>query len=322
MSADELEALARAFQESRILLTAVELDLFSAVSGGATAGEAAMRLKTDLRATELLLNALTALGLLVKNGEVFDTEPVVAPLLVQGSPDCVRPALLHWVHRWESWSRLTERVRGAAPAEEYRELDRSRHEACLAMLDRRSSERAAHLVAAVGAEGVRRLLDVGGGSGAYSIAFARANPELRAEVFELPEVVPITQRYIERAGLAGRIEVRPGDFLSDQLGSGYDLILLCSVAHLVGDEELQDLFRRSYQALAPGGRLAIHDHILDTARTSPRASAVFALNMLVATPRGRTYSFEEFSAWLSEAGFRSVERRPFPGPTGVLVAAR
>lgn len=322
MTAEELELTARAFQESRVVLTAIELNVFTAVGDGATAGGVAGKLATDPRATEILLNALVAIGLLHKRDGVFGNEPLAEKMLSDDSPENARAGMLHMVHLWELWSTLTDRVRGITAPKEFRARGTSHHEALLASLNRRATERAPRLAAAIGTDGVRRLLDVGGGSAAYSIAFARESEAIAADVFDLPDVVPITERYIERAGLSGRIHTKAGDMLADDFGEGYDLVLLFSVTHMLGVDQNRDLIRRCYKALAPGGRLAIHDFVLEADKTAPRGGALFAINMLVATRNGSSYSEEEYSSWLREAGFASVERKSIEGPTSVVIGKR
>ena len=322
MQADELERKLRSYRETRVLLTAIELNVFTAVGGGATAGEVAARLGTEPRATEMLLNALVALEMLHKRQDVYGNEPLAARILVDGSPENARPAMLHTVHRWETWSTLTDRVRGLVAPVEYRRRDTVRHEQLLARLNRKAAENGPRVVAAVGVEGVRRVLDIGGGSGGYAIAFAKASPEIEVEVFDLPDVVPIADRYIAEAGFAGRVRARPGDLQTDEFGSGYDLALLFSVAHLLGEAENRDLFTRCHRALAPGGRLVIRDSILDSDKTSPRTGTITALHMLVATPHGGTYSYDEYSAWLRDAGFAKLELRELEDERRMVIARR
>ena len=182
----------RAFQKSRVLLTAVELDLFSAVGQGATAAEVASRLQTDERASEMLMNALVALGMLQKKKGVFRNRQLAAQYFTQGSPDNLRLAMMHTAYLWERWSTLTERVRTGNSQERASGGERDRHwtEAFIAAMDRNVVERAPLVMKAVHTSGVRRMLDVGGGSGGYSIAFAKASPQLHAEVLDLPAVLP------------------------------------------------------------------------------------------------------------------------------------
>jgi cyclopropane fatty-acyl-phospholipid synthase-like methyltransferase len=191
--------------------------------------------------------------------------------------------------------------------------------AFIAAMHRNAAVRAPLVVRAAGLDGARRMLDVGGGSGAYAIAFARASQDLLVEVFDLPTVLPIAQSHIEEAGLTDRITTRAGDLRTDDLGSGFDLILLSAICHMLGNASNEDLLGRCFSALSPGGRVLIQDFILEPDRTSPRSAALFALNMLVGTPQGSTYTSEEYRSWLSNAGFVDVEHIGLPGPTGLML---
>jgi SAM-dependent methyltransferase len=323
MLPNDLAQTIRAFQASRVLLTAIELDLFSAVDGegnrdeGATADEVAGRLGTDPRATEILLNALVALETLEKNNGVFRNSPVAARLLTGGAPDSERLAWMHTVHTWDSWSTLTECVRTgtAAGRKEIAKRGWCWIEAFIAAMDRNAASRAPLLVKAVGTEGVRRMLDIGGGSAGYS-------PKLHADVLDVPEVLPIAQHHIEEAGLSDRVAPRPGDLRADRFGEGYDLVLLSAICHMLGPEENRDLLRRCREALAPRGRIVIQDFILESDKTAPRTSALFALNMLVATANGNSYSEQEYTAWLREASFQDIHRVEMPEPTALILATR
>jgi len=308
------------FQESRMLLTAVELDVFTAVGGGASASQIAASLKTSPRATESFLNALVAMGALTKRDGIFHNTAATARYLAAGSPDYARPALMHTVHMWKAWSTLTESVRaGTAVAQPGVDAeDEQWTQSFIAAMHRNAGTAAPALVRAVGANGIRRMLDVGGGSGAYSIAFAKANPTLRAEVLDLRAVVPIAQKHIDEAGLTGRVVTRVGDLTKDDFGRDYDLILLSAICHMLSPSENQDLFRRCHRALAPGGRIVIRDFILEPDRTAPRSAALFAVHMLVNTRGGSTYSEDEYRTWLKSAGFREVTRLV---PAGDLITA-
>lgn len=319
-SFSDLRQMMGAFQESRILLSAVELDIFTAVGEGATAWDVAARLNTNPRATETLLNALVALGALTKEQATFHNTPETARFLVTGAPDDARPALMHTVDMWNAWDTLTACVRAGtavrSPGVEAQDRQWTQH--FIAAMHSGARTTARRVVNAVGAGGVKRLLDIGGGSGAYSIEFARANPDVRAEVLDLGPVVPIAQRYIEEAGLTGRVTTRVGDLTKDPFGQDYDLILLSAICHMLSPKENQDLFRRCHRAMAPGGRIVIRDFILEPDRTAPRSAAIFAINMLVATRGGSTYTEGEYRDWLTGAGFREVTRL---APSGDLIVA-
>src|SRR6516164_729043 len=327
MSMESLEHLMnriRAFQESRALLTAVELDLFSAVGQGATAAEAASRLQTDERATEMLMNALVALEMLQKKDGVFRNTQLAAQYFTEGSPANLRLAMMHTAYLWDRWSTLTECVRTGANQQRASMEGRDQHwtEAFIAAMDRNVAERAPLVIKAVDTSAVRRMLDIGGGSGGYSIAFAKASPELHAEVLDLPRVLPLTEKYIEKSGLTERVKTRAGDLQHDEFGRDYDLVFVSAICHMLGPAENQDLFRRCFAALAFGGRIVVQDFVLKSDKTAPRQAALFALNWLVVTQNGGNYSEDEYSAWLGKAGFRDVRHVLLPGSTGLMVGVK
>jgi (2Fe-2S) ferredoxin/2-polyprenyl-3-methyl-5-hydroxy-6-metoxy-1,4-benzoquinol methylase len=324
---DELTDMIRGFQASRVVLSAIELDMFSAVAengDNATAAATAARLGTDPRSTEVLLNALVALSLLTKRDGKYANAPLARRYLVRGERDDARDALKHSLSLWNTWSTLSERVKTGHVAA-FRDMG-NRGESWtvpfIAAMHRNAAMRAPLVVRTVGAAGVGRVLDVGGGSGAFSIAFAQANPTLQAEVLDLATVTPIAAKHVAEAGLSDRVHVRVGDLRKDALGEGYDLVLLSAICHMLGPDENQDLLRRAHAALSPGGRIAIQDHVMNEEGTLPRAGAMFAVNMLVGTPDGCSFRESQYQAWLVAAGFRDVRHVPLPGPNDIMLATK
>jgi len=170
--------------------------------------------------------------------------------------------------------------------------------------------------------GARKMLDVGGGSGAYSIAFAQASPALRAEILDVGDVVPIARRHIAEAGLEDRVTVREGDLGSSDFGTGFDLVLISAICHMLSEDENRALVAKTHAALGAGGRMVISDFILDPDRDGPRMAAMFALNMLVGTRHGNTYTEAEYAAWMRDAGFSGIRRVALPGPAHLMVGVR
>ena len=321
---EELSQAMNGFRESRVLLTAIELDLFSAVGDGADAGTVARKLATDPRATESLLNALTALGVLQKRDGSFLNTPEAARYLAEGGAHDARAALLHTVHLWPRWSTLTECIREGTSVmrRTAQGPEAGWTTAFIAAMHRNAAFRAPVVARAIGLDGVRRVLDLGGGSGAYSIAFAQARPDLTADILDLAAVVPIAQRHIDEAGLTDRVRPRVGNLGDDRYGEGYDLVFLSAICHMNGPEENRRMLARAFAALATGGRVAIQDFILNPDKAGPKTGALFALNMLVGTRAGSTYNEAEYAAWLGDAGFGEIRRVRLPGPTDLVVARK
>jgi (2Fe-2S) ferredoxin/predicted O-methyltransferase YrrM len=318
---DDLNDLARAFMSSRALLTALELDIFTAVADGASADAVAQKIGASPRSTEMLLNALVGLKLLEKRDGDFFTTAITGRFFAEGSPDNACGGLLHTANLWHRWSTLTDAVRtGTSIAPRVR--NNGWAQTFIAAMDRNAKERAGVVVKAIAPNGIKRVLDLGGGSGAYSIALARAVRGLKAEIVDTPEVVPLTQDYIREAGLSDRLSTRVGDMLTDPLGDGYDLVLVMAICHMFSPDENRTLFERAFNALAPKGRIVVQDFILEPDKTAPRAAALFALNMLVGTTAGSTYSEPEYANWLRDAGFTGVHCVRLPGPAGLMIGFR
>lgn len=318
---DDVNEMIRGFMPSRAILTALELDVFTAIGDGGTVKQIAAKIQSAVRATEMLLNALVSLNLLEKHDGVYRNTPVAARFFVEGTPDSARMAQLHIANLWMRWSSLTEAVQAGTAV-----VPRANNgwvKSFIAAMDHIARGRARAVVQAVEVNGSEQMLDLGGGSGAYSIAFAKAAPGLHSEIVDSPEVLALAQDYVRKAGLADRISTRPGDMLSVPLEAGkYDLVLLSAICHMFSPEENKQLFERAYAALAPKGRLVVSDFILEADKTAPRFAALFALNMLVGTRAGSSYSEPEYAAWLKAAGFAESKRVRMPGPANLMIATK
>ena len=323
-SPGQLMDFTRRFQECRVLLTAFELGIFTALGRGRkTSAQVARALRTAPRATDRFLNACCALGLLIKKAGRFANTPLAARHLVRGQAGYLG-GLGHAVHLWDSWSTLTQAVRQGRsvhlPPMKKRGADWA--VPFIAAMHQFARERAPGVAAALDLRGVARALDVGGGSGAYAMAFARARPGLTATVFDLPNVVKLTQGYVRREGLSARAKTVAGDFYADELPRGYDLAFVSAIIHMNSPSQNVALFRKCARALKPGGRLVVQDFIMDEDRTTPPGGALFALNMLVNTPAGDTYTASEVAAWMKRAGFAAIKRVDTPFGTALMIGKR
>jgi predicted O-methyltransferase YrrM len=301
--------LARQFMESRILLSAAEMNLFTRLEEKpSSAKDLAGRLHADPRGMAILLDALAAMGLLDKEAGTYRTVPAAAPFLSDQSPRSVLPMILHAAHLWEIWSGLTGIVRGGGSPEppESEAKDADELQAFIGAMHVVGMPMAEKIVTAVQPGPARNLIDVGGASGTYTIAFLQAAPELKATLFDRPAVIQMARKRLAEAGVLDRVRLVAGDFYRNELPGGHDLALLSAIIHQNSPEENVDLFQKVFRALIPGGRIVIRDHVMEPDRTEPKDGAIFAVNMLVNTEGGSTYTYDEIRGWLEEAGFANV----------------
>ncbi|GLZ77906.1 SAM-dependent methyltransferase [Actinorhabdospora filicis] len=331
-SALPLMALATGFWSFKTLAAAHELDLFTRFTdGGCTAGELAAGLGIAERPAEMLLTGCASLGLLELHDGRYVNSPLAAEYLVRGRPYYFGGVVEMFDRRlYPAWGELTRAIRTNAPTSW--EPSRQRHlfdgldplmlETFWAGMHSLSSVTARTLADVLAADPPVRLLDVGGGSGAYAIELCRRFPELRATVYDLPEVCAIAA---ENAAGIDRITTVPGDFLAPRppLPGGHDTVLLSMILHDWDEPTCRRILRACHDALASGGRLLICELLVDDDKTGPAPAALMSLNMLVETG-GRNYTAAEYIAWLIATGFTGAHVVPLdaPGANGVIVARK
>jgi len=276
------------------------------------AEEIAALLGTDGRATRMLLDALAAMGYVRKCDGTYENADISRRLLVAGSPFYQGDSLRHRYRLWFRWSALRDVMKTGWPSEnltvEYNESEGQRTKNFTLAMANSGRVRAAEVARALDLSGVRVLLDVGGGPGTYALAFARQFPQLRAVVYDLPEVCAIAQGEIARAGLSERVTTRAGDILVDELGRGYDLIFVSNLVHSYSLAEVRGIFCKAFEALTPGGRVVVKDIFAHEDRSGPLFSLLFAINMLVNTKGGDAYTFSQIEGVLTDAGFTKLKR--------------
>jgi predicted O-methyltransferase YrrM len=327
-----LMALSTGFWAFKTLAAAHEFDLFSRLSGGAgtISGELAQALAIHPRPAEMLLTGCAALGLLEKTDGRYRNTPVSETYLVRGKP--------HYFGGWiemadkrlyAGWGKLGEALRTnrpttwdpAAQASLFDGEDPKMLALFWEAMHSLSTMTARRLGEAVDFSRFRRLLDIGGGSGACDIELCRRYPQLRATVFDLPHVAGIAAGKIAQAGLSGQIETVAGDFFdATPFPGGHDVHLLSMILHDWDEAKNRILLQRSYEALPSGGAVVISELLVNDDKTGPAPAALMSLNMLIET-EGRNYTPTEYTAWLEDAGFHGVETVWFdaPGANGAVI---
>ena len=294
----------------------VKLDVFSALADAPqTAKALGARIDADQRGLGMLLNALTAMDLLVKVKDRFDLTDAARRFLVKSSSDYIGYMILHHHHLVESWSRMDEAVQSGQPNRSSASRgDDSRREAFLMGMYNIASQQAPEIASQLSLGGSKRLLDLGGGPGTYAIHFCLYNPSLRAAVFDLPTTRPFAEKTIKKHGLSDRIDFVPGDYLKDDIPGRYDAVWLSHILHAEGPSACQALISKATAVLGTGGTMIIHDFILDESMDGPLFPALFALNMLQGTSAGQSYSGNQIADMMKRAGLREIERLAYCGP--------
>ena len=307
---EQILDLADRFMPTCVLGAAAELDLFSVLAKEpAYAEEMARQLGSDLRATTMLLDALVALNLLEKDGEIYSVPEEIAPFLTEGTDRTTLPMIRHRMNILRGWTQLAWVTKAGLPGQRQSSIrgpegDRA---AFLAAMHTVSGPMADDLVAQLGPPKFNHLLDVGCASGTWALAFLRAVPDGRATLFDLPDGIEQARQRVDHTDLADRTALVAGDFHTDDLPGRVDLAWVSAIVHQHSRAQNVALFKKVHDALVSGGRIAIRDIVMEPCHTQPVGGALFAINMLVNTTSGGTFTFDELAEDLATAGFVDVE---------------
>ncbi len=313
--------LASGFMAAKHLFATNELGLFEALADSPTTLDGlAARTGLTRRAARISADAMVALGLLEREGDTYRNGDVAAAFLSGRGPADLRPLLRFWDKiSYPAWCELAEAL-ARGPSKEMFELDDQQQEVASAGIEAILAGPAAALPRTFDFSLHQRLLDVGGGTGSWSIATVRAYPHLEATVLELPTVAEVARKRIAAAGLASRIDVVVGDAMSGALPSGYDVFLLANLIHYWSPDENRTLLRRVRSAAETGAALLLADFWTDPTHTKPVQAALMAGEFAVHLRNGDVYSVEELRGWLEDTGWRFSQHAPLVGPQSLVVA--
>ncbi len=314
------------YWQGSALQAAIRLDLFSPLCGASLpAASLAELLDCDQRALEMLLRALTAMDLLVKDRVGYHCPEPLSYWLDSSSPQYLGYIIRHQHHLVESWHLLDAAVRSGQPQRQRSAFSEAEwREDFLLGMHNLSNLLAPQLVPLIPLAQPRRLLDLGGGPGTWAAHFCLHHPTLSATVFDLPTSEAIFQQNISRFKLDERLQFVAGDFHHSAIGNGFDVAWLSHILHGEGPEDARALVARAADALLPGGTLLIHEFILSDEDAGPLYPALFALNMLLGTERGKSYSQGELFAMCRSAGLVEMERLALPAQnkSGVIICRK
>ena len=314
-----LMQLALAYRASAVLFTAVDLDVFSSLAdGGLTPEELAGRCGARPEALRLVLEMCATSGMLARDGARYENTPTSATFLVRGRPAFIGDGLRYARDLYPAWGGLTGTVRTGTPAlppETILGDDKAKTRAFVLAMHERAKGIGSVLPTDVDLTGRRRLLDVGGGPGTYSMALVRQTPGLTSTVLDRPGVLEVTREIVTNEGFADRVSLMPGDYLKTPFGSGFDVALLSGMMHRENADGVQLLLKKTCEALEPGGLVIVSDVFFnDDHKNSPPFAASFALNMMLTSDHGSAHAKTEMVRWMEGAGFVRIEVRDLPHP--------
>jgi 3-hydroxy-5-methyl-1-naphthoate 3-O-methyltransferase len=281
------------------------------------------------RGLAAIMNALVGLNFLAKDGQGrFSLTPESAAFLVSTKPGfqggIIRHCSEHLIPKWLS---LNEIVATGRPTESVNQQNTGadffeKFVSDIFPMSYPAAQTLARHLAENGAGKPVRVLDLAAGSGVWGIAVAQSSPHVRVTAVDWPGVIPVTRKTVSRFGLADRFSFVEGDLLQADFGGGHTVATLGHILHSEGSARSQALLAKTFAALASGGTIAIAEFLVNPDRTGPVNGLFFAVNMLVNTDNGDTYSFEEISDWLRQAGFIHARTLESPGPSPLILATK
>jgi SAM-dependent methyltransferase len=327
---ERIMQLAWSYAPPLIVEAAIRNRVFDLLDTGAkTIDEVAAQSGASLRGIRAIMNALAGLRLLTKDGdERFDLSPDSAAFLVAGKPGYLGGMVKHTSTQLvPAWLHLTEIVRTGksgmgvnlegSGSEFFQEFVED-----IFPMSYPAASRLADVLDVAAATAPVSVLDLAAGSGVWSIALAQRSPQVRVTAVDWPGVLDVTRRVAARFGVAERYSFVAGDLATAEFGQGHDIAALGHILHSEGEPRSRALLRKTFKSLKPGGTIAIQEFLVDNGRTSPSMALIFAVNMLVASDEGDTWSFDEIAGWLRDAGFENPRTVQSPGPSPLILANR
>ncbi len=327
---ERIQQLAWGYAPPLMIEAALHHGVFDLLDGGSkTVEEVAARSGASVRGLRAVMNALAGLELLTKDAEGrFGLTADSAAFLVASKPGFLGGVIRHTSTQLvPKWLRLVEVVRTGKPAAS---VNREKVGAeffhkfveDIFPMSYPSAQRLTEALEVADAKKPVRVLDLAAGSGVWGIALAQRSPRVTVTAVDWPGVLDVTRKVATRLGVAGRFSFVAGDLASADFGRGHHIATLGHILHSEGEKRGRALLKKTFKALAKGGTIAIAEFLVDDARTGPPVSLIFAVNMLVNTDEGDTWSFDEIAGWLREAGFRDPRTIETPGPSPLILATK
>ena len=323
-STQYLNELSYGYWKAQVLFVAIDMDMFTLIGdNGKSCKALTKRLRTDLRATEMVLNALVSLGLLRKVKGAYKNTAISNRYLVKDSPLYQGDRIHHFHNMWDYWSKLSVVVKtGKSTAYDNadEEVDEQRLAEFIRAMHNIGIVQAGEVCGKLHLKKYRSILDLAGEQGTYAVRFVEENPKMRAVVFDLPDVTRIAGEYIKKSGMKGKVSTKAGDCLKDSFGKElYDIVFVSNLLHIYEPGENREILKKCWDSLLKKGIVVIHEFVLNSAKTQPLFGTLFSLNMLLGTHRGSSYSYVEMKEWLKDVGFKNIKRVNLDMDSGLII---
>ncbi|MEP6925927.1 MAG: methyltransferase [Pyrinomonadaceae bacterium] len=317
--------IAFGYQRSNIIFTLVELKIPTLLQAKPLSLEAIAReTKIHPRALDRLLNAAVALGVLEKlDDKTFQNGELSAKFLIEKTEDFLGSQMSFYrENSYQNWIKLTEKLREWQPGaddeqssdEEDQDADTLPPQHNLALLVGKALGRAFDF------SDFKKMLDVGGGTGAMSLGICEVNEHLQATVWDLAKVLETTAKFVKESKLQDRVKTTPGNFKKDALPKSFDCILLANLLSVASEKTNRKFLKQIYDALPAGGVCLISGWILDDTRTAPEAAVLFCLEDIINQVPDVERTENVYREWLEEAGFTNIRREIYLAPYSYIAA--
>jgi ubiquinone/menaquinone biosynthesis C-methylase UbiE len=318
-----------AYAPPLIIGAAVTNKVFDTLATGSkTVEEVSKESGASRRGLYAIMNALVGLELLNKRGDKYSLTPESQAFLVSNKPGSLAGFFPMNMRRLiPLWLKLDDTVRTGRPPEArnqegpgtdfFQELVEN-----IIPMSYGSIQALADELKVANAKDTVRVLDVAAGSGIWGIVLAQKSPRVEVVAVDWSGMIPTTKRITKKFGVRDRFKFIEGDILETDFGTNYDVATLGHILHSEGEERSRRLLKKTFGALKSGGIIAIGEWLVNDERTEPLNGLMFAVNMLVNTEKGDTFSFNEIKRWLEEAGFKDARTLEAPGPSPLILATK
>lgn len=311
--------LALAYRSSAVFFAASDLNVFTHIGDGAvTAARVADLTGAASEPLRMVLETCADLGLLERDGDTFRNTPTTKKFLLKGQPAYLGDSLKYARDLYPAWGKLGELVKNGMPTMPPETIlgdDKAKTRAFVMAMHERAKGIGSVLPHNVSLAGRKRLIDIGGGPGTYSVELCRQTPGLTSTVIDRPGVLEVTRELVDAAGFADRVTLLPGDYLTTPFGEGFDAALLSGMMHRETEDNVNLLLRKTFAALVPGGQVMVSDVFFDDDRkNTPPFTTSFAINMMLTSNHGSAHAKTEMARWMEANGFRNITMNDMPKP--------